>query len=99
MANTFYWSGAWVAGEYGYLDDLAPGDSHSWLMWGFNYGDVVNAIAFPIVGDPNAGDRYLQVENARIEGDPSGYRFYFSVRNVGNSSVPGYAIGYSFVSP
>jgi hypothetical protein len=98
MANVNYWSASWVAGEYGLLDDLYPDEVHSWVMWGFNIGDVLNVVAYPVVGDPTAGERILEVENARVEGDPSGYRFYFSIRNTGNSSIPGYSLNYSGIS-
>ncbi len=91
MANVSYWSGSWVGGE------LAPGQPHYWNFVGFNYGDVVDVSAHPIAGDPNAGQRILEVEDLRFEADVSGRRMYFTVRNVGASSVPGYAMGFAIV--
>jgi hypothetical protein len=94
MANVSYWAGSWASGGDG--DDLGPGESHNWIMWGFDYGDAVSLSAHPVVGAPV--ERYLAVENTRIEADPNGRRLYFTVRNVGQNSVPGYTIGYSWVS-
>ena len=77
---------------------MLPGDVHSWIMWGFNYGDVVSVSAHPVVGNPNA-ERILAVENVHVEGNVGGRRLLFDVRNVGPDSIPGYINAYSWVSP
>jgi hypothetical protein len=93
MANVNYFFTSWVGSEG---DDFYPGDTHYWVMWGFDYGNIVYASAHPVVGPP--GERVLAVEDIRIEGDPSGRRLYCTVRNVGAYSMPAYGIGFSWVS-
>ncbi len=95
MANVSYMSGSWVSA--GPAHDLAPGRSHSWISWGFGYGDALSVSAHPVVGAP-VGERILAVENVRVEGDPSGRRLYYTVRNAGPTSVPGYALAVAWVS-
>ncbi|HKC24095.1 MAG TPA: hypothetical protein VKF32_05100 [Thermoanaerobaculia bacterium] len=94
MANVSYWLGTWLSAGPG--DDLPPGATHDWIMWGFGYGEAISVSAHPVVGAPE--DRVLAVENVRIEGDPGGRRMFFTVRNAGPSFVPGYGIGYGFIS-
>jgi hypothetical protein len=94
LATVTYWFGWWVSAGVG--DDLGPGETHNWIMWGFNYGDALSLSAHPVTGPPE--ERVLAVENVRIEGDAGGRRLYYTVRNVGMSSVPGYGIGYAMVS-
>lgn len=95
MANVSYFFGSWVSG--GPQDDLAPGEAHYWFAWGFfDYGGAISLTAHPVVGAPV--ERRLAVENVFMEGDPGGRRLYFSVRNIGNSSVPGYGVGYGTIS-
>jgi len=93
MPNVSYFFGSWTAGEDGYL---YPGQSHYWLMWGFSYGDAVSVSAHPVAGP--AGERFLAVEDIKIEGDPGGRRLYFTVKNVGSISIPGYGMGFSWIS-
>jgi hypothetical protein len=94
MANVSSWLGAWIsAGE---ADDLPPGGSHDWVMWGFSYGDVISVTAHPITGAPE--DRVLVVENVKIEGDPSSRRMFLRITNAGSTYVPGYGIAYGFIS-
>ncbi len=96
MANVGYWLGAWVSG--GHTDDLGPGDTHHWMMWGFRYGDAISLTAHAVTGAP-VPERVLQIENVRVGADSGGgRRLYYTIRNVGNSSVPGYAVGYAMVS-
>jgi hypothetical protein len=94
MANVTYWSSTWVSAGG---NDLLPGQAHDWIMSGFNYGDTVFVTAHPITGNPQA-DRVLAVENNRIEGNVSGRRLFYTVRNVGPDSVPAYIKGYTWVS-
>jgi hypothetical protein len=96
MATVSHWFGSWVSG--GPTDDLHPGQPHYWIFWGFNYGDALSLSAHAVAGNPNVGERILAVEDVRVEADPSGRRLYFTVRNVGAASVPGYGIGYAMVS-
>jgi len=92
MANVDYWAGSWVG------DDLLPNETHDWIMWGFQYGDAVSLTAQAVTGNPNAGERILRIENQRFEGDPSGRRLYYTVRNVSNEPIPGYIVGFAMIS-
>jgi hypothetical protein len=65
-------------------------------MWGFGYGHEINVSAHPVVGAPV--DRKLAIENIQIQGDPSGRRLLFTVRNVGPASIPGYGMGFGWIS-
>ena len=92
MPNVNYFFASWSTTG----NDFYPGQSHSWMMWGFGYGDVVSVTAHPVAGP--AGDRFLVVEDVKIEGDSTGRRLYFTVRNVGNISMPGYGMGFSWIT-
>lgn len=94
MANVVYWSGSWTS--QGPADDLAPGQAHYWLAWGYNYGDAITITAHSVAGAPEM--RFLAVEDVRTEADPSGRRIYYTVRNTGASFIPGYAMGFAQVS-
>lgn len=96
MATVNYWFGSWVSGAG--QSDFAPGQSHSWVMWGFNYGDVVDVSAHPVVIVNIHEERVLEVTDVRIEADETGKRFYFTVKNVGSNSMPGYGMGFSMIS-
>ncbi|WP_299590641.1 hypothetical protein [Mucilaginibacter sp.] len=99
MANISYWFGSWVSGwESGGSPDLRPGETHNWTFWGFKYGDAVSVTAHPVVLINYLEERVLNIENVRIEGDLSGSRLYFTVRNSGSNSVPGYGLGFSIIS-
>jgi hypothetical protein len=53
----------------GVVADLAPGQSHHWIAWGnLQPGDVISIMTHPVVGNPNAPERILQVENIQAEG-------------------------------
>jgi len=96
MATTNYWFGSWVSGAG--QSDLYPNQSHGWVMWGFNYGDAVDVSAHPVVLLNAHEERVLQVLDVRIEGDDTGRRLYFTVKNVGSNPVPGYGMGFSMIS-
>lgn len=93
MANVSYWFGSWTSG--GEADDLAPGDVHNWIAWPYDYGDAITVTATPLQG---GDEQILTVENVRIQADAGGRRIFYSVRNAGNTFVPGYGVGYSYVS-
>ncbi len=94
MANVSYWSSSWVSGVG--APPLASGETHEWISWGFNYGDVLNVSAHPVTaGDPVI----LEVQNIRIEHDVTGQRLYFTVKNVGNLFTRGYAMAFSIITP
>jgi hypothetical protein len=95
MANVSYWFGSWVSSQG---NDLVPGDSHEWIMWGFNYGDAMSVSAHPVVLLNALVERTLSVEDVRVESDLSGNRLYFTIRNTGSNSVPGYGMGFSMIS-
>lgn len=95
MANVRYWQASWVdEGETG----LLPGHEHNWIMWGFNYVDVVAVTAAPL--NSSAGDQVLMVKNVQTEADSSGgRRLFFTIRNTGPVRAIGYGMNFSFVSP
>jgi len=83
----------WIQG--GWAGNMPPGAVHSWLAWGggLQPGDVITFMAHPVVGNPNAPERILQVENVRAEGTSDGARrIFYSVRNAGSYWVSGYTI-------
>jgi hypothetical protein len=84
-----------------WIGDMAPGDVHGWVAYGdLQFGDVISIMAHPVVGDPNAPERVLQVENVQAEGTPDGARrIIYSVRNAGPSSIPGYSKTYMMLRP
>ncbi|HTF68254.1 MAG TPA: hypothetical protein VK638_36815 [Edaphobacter sp.] len=86
---------SWTSGPGG---DFTPGSAHNWWMTGFKYGDVLSVTAHSVVGNPFAPHRVLAVENVRVDGDPGGHTFLFTVRNVGSFSTPGYGVGISWIS-
>ena len=94
MANVSYFFSSWTSAGPG--SDLAPGGTHGWIMWGFDYGHMINVSAHPVVGGP--GERKLAIENVQIQGDTTGRRLLFTVRNVGSTFVPGYGMGFGWIS-
>jgi hypothetical protein len=94
MANVSYWQGGWASGG---SDDLLPGQTHSWIAWGFSASDVVSLTAQPVVGNPDA-TRILAVENVTVEGDVTGRRMFYNVRNAGPDSIPGYLVNFGYIS-
>ena len=94
MANVSYFFASWTSAGGG--ADLAPGAAHGWVMWGFSYGHMINVSAHPVVGPPE--ERKLAIENVQIQGDPTGRRLLFTVRNVGSTFIPGYGMGFGWIS-
>jgi len=94
MANLMRWFGSWVSAEG---HDLQPGQAHHWIMWGFNYGDVLAVTAHP-VSRQGGPQRILFVENVRIERLNGDNKLAFSVRNGGTDGIPGYGMGFSIIS-
>jgi hypothetical protein len=96
MANMSFFFGSWASS--GPANDLPPGAAHGWIMWGFNYGDSVNVTAQPVQSVNEGGPEHiLAVENVRMQTDPGGRRLFFTVRNVGNTDVPGYGMGFGMI--
>jgi hypothetical protein len=87
--------------QTGWIGDMAPGDAHSWVAWGgLQPSDVISIMAHPVVGNPDAPERVLQVENVRAEGAPDGTRrIYWNVRNVGPNYISGYHKTYMMLRP
>lgn len=84
---------AWFQSSW--IGTMPPGGRHGWIAWGggLKFADVVNIMAHPVVGNPNAQERVLQVENVRAEGTPDGVRrIFFEVRNAGPESIVGYSM-------
>jgi hypothetical protein len=82
----------WLNG--GWVGDMAPGDVHGWIAWGggLQAGDVISIMAHPVIGNPNAQERVLQVENVQAEGTSDGARrIFYWVRNAGPEWIPGYS--------
>jgi hypothetical protein len=84
-----------------WIGDMPPGAVHPWTAWGgIQPGDVFCIMAHPVVGNPNAPERVLQVENVRAEGTPNGVRrIYYSVRNAGPDWITGYSKTYMMLRP
>ncbi len=96
MATTLYWFGSWVSGPgQAYLN---PGAAHYWVLWGFEYGSAISVTAHSVVLVNELVERTLTVEDVRVEGDNTGRRLYFTVRNTGSNATPGYGMGFSFVT-
>jgi hypothetical protein len=95
MATVYHAFGYWVSS--GFEDVLAPGQAHDWIQWGWGleYGTANTITAHPLMGD---AENVLAVENVRQQTDPNGRRQFFTVRNVGQSDIDGYGIGFSFVN-
>lgn len=95
MASTAHWTGSWVSGPGD--PPLLPGKSHSWVMWGYSYGDAISVSAHPVhrLGDPAV----LEVEDVQMQVDDGGRRVFCTVRNVGSNFVRGYAIAFAIVGP
>lgn len=96
MAQLIWWvSSSWMG-------DMQPGDVHGWIAWGggLQPGDVVTVMAHPVVGNPNDWERILQVENIQAEGTADGARrIFFSVRNVGGTTIPAYGFDGMLMRP
>jgi hypothetical protein len=90
MATVDYWPYNWVSA--GPAFDLPPGGPHWWELGGgdFKFGDVVTVSCHPVSGNPfESAGRHLSVEKMQIRPGPV---LSFLVRNVGTSTIPGYAI-------
>jgi len=89
----------WIQSSW--IGNMAPGDVHGWVAFGgLQFGDVITIMAHPVVGDPNAQERVLQVENVRAEGTSDGTRrILYSVRNPGPEWIPGYSKTYIMLRP
>jgi hypothetical protein len=89
MAQTAYGFLSWVG------EGFYPGTEHYWWSTPANYGDVVT-ITPHAVSRPG---REIEVKDVRTHVDPSGGRtMLFTVRNTGAIDIPGYGLGFSFVS-
>jgi|ERR1700730_9255797 len=93
MATVNYGFGSWVSADDS--NALFPGETHNWIVWGFNYGDAISFSVHPLVG---GAEQILAVENVQMQTDSGGRRMFYTVRNVGSNAVNGYGIGYSLVS-
>ncbi|MDQ6898424.1 MAG: hypothetical protein M3072_02780 [Candidatus Dormibacteraeota bacterium] len=95
MATVQYAFGSWVSSGPG--DDLQPGNAHDWSQWGggLGYGTANSVSAHPVQGGE---EHILAVENVRLQTDGGGRRTFYTVRNVGQTAVSGYGVGYSFIS-
>ena len=96
MPSTDVYTGYWTSGASS-GPPLSPGQSHSWMYWGYAYGDGLSVTAHPVVSQTEA---VLQVDQVRVQGDDSGgRRLYYTVRNVGTHFTRGYAMTIVIVRP
>lgn len=96
MATVTYTDLSWTSTEG---NEMAPGDTHYWLSYPFDYGDVVNIMAHSVSGDPDAPVRELIVQNVYTAVDTNGQRtVVFNIRNNGSYSIPGYLAGIGIVN-
>jgi len=97
MANVEYYDHWWASAE-GY--DMAPGDTHHWISFPYDQGDVVDVMAHAAYELNNPfPDRELIVENVHTAVDSNDQRTIgFNVRNVGNSYIPAYRIAISVIN-
>jgi hypothetical protein len=95
MANVSYAFFSWTA--VGSPNDLLPGQSHQWSMWGgdFDYGDAIMVSAHPV--SRGGGNRALAVENVKIGDSILRTTLSFTVKNVGTDRVLGYGLGFGWV--
>ncbi len=93
MAHVNHWTGFWQSA--GPNNDLLPGNTHQWIAWPINYGDALSVTASPVQGGLQ---HVLAVENVQIQSDATGRRIFYTVRNAGQTPVPGYAVGYGYIS-
>ena len=92
MAKVSYWSAWWFSPG----DLLFPGEAHGWWMVGFQFGDVLDVTAHPIMGSPFVDE--LAVQDLRIQKQPTGGTLLFTVRNVGNHEITAYKVAGTIVS-
>jgi hypothetical protein len=95
MATVTYTDFSWTSTEG---NEMAPGHTHYWLSYPYNYGDVINLMARSVSGDPGAPVRELIVENVYMAVDiERATHVVFNVRNNGPYSIPGYLVGWSII--
>jgi hypothetical protein len=84
---------------FGFIGNFPPGAQHEWRMIGFAPGDPIFVTAHPVVGNPFDLHRVLAVDNLRVDGVPNGAASLVArVRNVGTTNVPGYSLGFGWIS-
>jgi len=67
------------------VNDLPPGAQENWILWGFNWGDVVEISAHPFSWR-DGQDRKLAVTDIMSEAALDGSRrIFFTVKNSGKS--------------
>jgi hypothetical protein len=92
---TVSWTGAVYAAIY--PDSLAPGGVHHWSFTGY---DITEVLSFSAIPDPEINSA-LVVENVQYTFDntvSSGSATNFTVRNIGNTEIVGYAVSCAAVS-
>lgn len=77
---------------------MAPGETHYWFAYPFDFGDVIDLMAHAVYGSGEP-DRELIVEQifTKVD-DVNGRQIYFNVKNVGNSYIPGYNVGSNVIN-
>jgi hypothetical protein len=91
---------AWF--NVGWVGNMAPGQVHGWAAsgGGLQVGDVIEIMAHPVVGNPNAPQRVLRVENIQAQGTPNGSRsIFFDIRNTGSTFIVGYNMSGMMLRP
>lgn len=91
MSNLVEWSVYWSSANGG--DTLDCGAAHVWSAepW---CEDAINIAAYPFNSIDGDNDESLIVENVEVMSDskPNRWKLQFTVRNIGNREVNGYAI-------
>jgi hypothetical protein len=96
MANVSHWTASWVSMED---SDMAPNDEHGWGLAPVLPVEAYSLTAQPITGDPTQPHRTLAVENIRVVGEPDGgLSLIFIVKNVGNSFIDAYTVGFGIIN-
>jgi len=96
MANVLHWQASWVSMEG---NDMGPGEEHGWSLAPVLPVEAYSVTAQPITGDPTQPHRTLTVENIRVVGEPDGgLTLLFTVKNVGNSFIVGYMVGFGIIN-
>ena len=81
--------------QSGWVGNMGPGQVHGWIAWGggLQPSDVIEIMAHPVVGNPNAGERTLEVISIQAEGTSDGTRrIFFDIKNVSQEWIPGYSM-------
>jgi hypothetical protein len=98
-----FWDFWWDSADHG-GSSMAPNETHYYISYPFNQGDVVNFMAYAVSGVPGEpipedANSQLIVENVYTSVDANGqYTVVFNVKNVGLTYIGGYNVGSSVIN-